>query len=48
MQQKIKRAQKEQQRLCAEVEQKEPGKAKRPKVAVDKVFAKRLYTILAM
>ncbi|KAL3151953.1 hypothetical protein ABBQ32_001078 [Trebouxia sp. C0010 RCD-2024] len=48
LQQEVKGAQKEQQRLCAEVEQKEPGKVRRPKVAVDEVFAKRLYTILAI
>ena len=48
LQQEVRGAQKEQQRLCAEVEQKEPGKIRRPKVAVDEVFAKRLYTILAM
>lgn len=46
LQQEVRRAQKEQQRLCAEVEQKEAGKTKRPKVAVDEVFAKRLRTIL--
>ena len=48
LQHEVRRAQKEQQRLCAEVEQKESGKAKRPKVAVDEVFAWRLYTILGM
>ena len=48
LQQEVRRAQKEQQRLCAEVEQKEAGKTKRPKVAVDEVFAKRLRTILKM
>ena len=48
LQHEVRRAQKEQQRLCAEVEQKESGKAKRPKVAVDEVFARRLYTILGM
>lgn len=48
LQHEVRRAQKEQQRLCAEVEQKESGKAKRPKVAVDDVFARRLYTILGI
>ena len=48
LQQEVRRAQKEQQCLCAEVEQKEPGKLSRPKVAVDEVFAGRLYTILGM
>ncbi len=48
LQHEVRRAQKEQQRLCAEVEQKESGKARRPKVAVDEVFAWRLYTILGM
>ena len=47
LQHEVRRAQKEQQRLCAEVEQKESGKARRP-VAVDEVFAWRLYTILGM
>ncbi|DBB16523.1 TPA: hypothetical protein ACH3X3_014788 [Trebouxia sp. C0006] len=48
LQHEVRRAQKEQQRLCAEVEQKESGKARRPKVAVDEVFAWRLYTILGI
>ncbi len=48
LQQEVRRAQKEQQRLCAEVEQKEAGAVRRPKVAVDEVFARRLYTILGM
>ena len=48
LQQAVRRAQKEQQRLCAEIEQKEPGKSKRPRVAVDDVFARRLRTILRM
>lgn len=44
----VRHAQKEQKRLCAEIEKRENGSSKRPKVAVDEVFAQRLLRILSM
>ena len=43
----VKAAQQEQQHLCADVEDK-AGRVRRPKVAVDIVFARRLLKILQM
>ena len=49
LKQLVRQAQKEQQQLCAGlVEESKNGKAKRPKVAVDKVFFRRLLKILRM
>lgn len=42
----VRKAQLEQKELCAELSK--PGSRKRAKVAVDKVFARRLLRILSM
>ena len=43
----VKAAQKEQQQLCLDVEDK-AGRVRRPKVAVDALFGRRLLKILQM
>ena len=48
MRAQIAAAQKEQLRLCTQTQEKGRKGARKPKVAVDKVFAKRLQRILAM
>ena len=48
LQAQIAAAQKEQLLLCTQTQEKGRKGARKPKVAVDKVFGKRLQTILAM
>ena len=48
LQAQIVAAQKEQLRLCTQTQEKGRKGARKPKVAVDKVFGKRLQRILAM
>lgn len=44
----VKEAQREQKKLCAGLFEDKPGRSKRPKVAVDGLFLKRLLKILQM